>query len=107
MGAGGDPIILGSLEESLITSVIQRNLEPIKSCYQSQIAAFPNLGGKVLVKFVISAEGSVTSAEIAGSSLANAEVESCILYSFKRMTFAAPDDGGVVIVSYPLIFSAS
>lgn len=107
VGKGGEPIILGALEESLITSVVQANLESIKSCYQSQLAAFPTLGGKVIVKFVISADGSVTSADIKESNLGNTEVESCVIYSFKRMTFAAPKGGGVVIVSYPLIFSAS
>ncbi|MFT5682811.1 MAG: hypothetical protein ACI8RZ_003735 [Myxococcota bacterium] len=40
-GIGGEPIILGALDRSLIDGVIRDNLEPIRACYQDALAETP------------------------------------------------------------------
>ena len=64
------------------------------------------LGGNVTVKFVIGADGSVGSATTRITTLNNAAFESCINGRFMRMNFPKPSGGGIVIVSYPFIFSS-
>jgi hypothetical protein len=102
---GGDPIILGALDKSLIDAVIKRNMNQIRYCYQRELTKNPNLGGKVTVKFVIDKAGAVSKAEIKGSTMNNSSVESCIAGRFLRFTFPEPKGGGIVIVSYPFIFA--
>jgi pSer/pThr/pTyr-binding forkhead associated (FHA) protein len=101
---GGDPIILGALDKSLIDAVIKRHMNQIRYCYQRELTKNPNLGGKVVVKFVIAKDGSVSKASTKTSSMGNKTVENCINGRFMRFKFPEPKGGGIVIVSYPFIF---
>jgi pSer/pThr/pTyr-binding forkhead associated (FHA) protein len=102
---GGDPIILGALDKSLIDAVIKRNMSQIRYCYQRELTKNPSLGGKITVKFVIAKDGTVSSATTKTSTMNNPTVESCINSRFMRFQFPEPKGGGIVIVSYPFIFS--
>ena len=104
--SGGTPIILGALDKSLIDAVIKRNMSQIRYCYQRELTKNPNLKGKIVVKFTIAADGSVSKASIDSSSMGSNPVESCITGRFLRFKFPEPKGGGVVIVKYPFIFSA-
>jgi len=100
---GGDPIVIGALDKSLIDAVIKRNLNQIKYCYSRELTKDPTLGGKVVVKFVIAKDGSVSSADVKQGI--NGAVDGCIKGRFMRFKFPEPKGGGIVIVSYPFIFS--
>ncbi len=102
---GGDPIILGALDKSLIDAVIKRHMNQIRYCYQRELTKNPSLGGKIVVKFVIAKDGSVSKASIKSSSMGSSAVEGCITGRFMRFQFPEPKGGGIVIVSYPFIFS--
>jgi hypothetical protein len=102
---GGDPIILGALDKSLIDAVIKRNMNQIRYCYQRELTKNPALGGKITVKFVIAKDGSVSSATTKASTMGSPAVEGCINGRFMRFQFPEPKGGGIVIVSYPFIFS--
>ncbi len=102
---GGDPIILGALDRSLIDEVIKRHMNQIRYCYQRELTKNPALGGKIVIKFVIAKDGTVSSAEKKTSTMNNGAVEQCIVGRFMRMQFPTPKGGGIVIVSYPFIFS--
>ncbi len=102
---GGDPIILGALDKSLIDRVIKRHMNQIRYCYQRELTKNPNLGGKITIKFVIAKDGSVSKASTKKSTMGNSAVESCINRRFHRFRFPEPKGGGIVIVSYPFIFS--
>lgn len=102
---GGDPIILGALDKSLIDAVIKRNMNQIRYCYQRELTKNPSLGGKITVKFVIAKDGSVSKSETKQSTMNNSAVEECINQRFMKFQFPEPKGGGIVIVSYPFIFA--
>jgi hypothetical protein len=103
---GGDPIIYGALDKSLIDRVIKRNMNQIKYCYSRQLNANPALNGKIVVKFVISRDGSVSQAKTHSSTMTGGgAVQSCINQRFLRFQFPEPKGGGIVIVKYPFLFS--
>ena len=102
---GGDPIILGALDKSLIDAVIKRNMNQIRYCYQRELTKNPSLGGKIVVKFVIAKDGTVSSASTKATTMGSPAVESCINGRFMRFKFPEPKGGGIVIVSYPFIFA--
>lgn len=103
---GGDPIILGALDKSLIDRVIKRNLNQIKYCYSKQLNTNPTLNGKIVVKFVISGDGSVSQAKTHSSTMTGGgAVTSCINSRFLRFQFPEPKGGGIVIVKYPFLFA--
>ncbi|MFT5679415.1 MAG: hypothetical protein ACI8RZ_000319 [Myxococcota bacterium] len=104
-GIGGDPIIIGSLDRSLIDAVIKRHMNQFRYCYQRELNKDASLGGKITVKFVIAGDGSVSRSSIKKSSMGNSAVESCLTSRFMRMQFPEPKGNGIVIVSYPFMFA--
>ena len=101
---GDDPVILGALDKSLIDAVIKRHMNQIRYCYERELTSHPQLGGRIVVKFVIAKDGTVSKASARSSTVNNKSVEGCLNSRFKRFKFPEPKGGGIVIVSYPFIF---
>jgi hypothetical protein len=80
-------------------------MNQIRYCYQRELTKNPNLGGKITIKFVIAKDGSVSKSDVKSSSMGNGAVEGCIADRFLKFQFPEPKGGGIVIVSYPFIFS--
>jgi TonB family protein len=102
-----EPLVMGSLDKELIRQVIHRNRNQIRYCYEAQLPRYPKLSGRVTVKFVITAEGGVSSSNVSQSTAGNAELETCVAGRVRTWQFPKPKGGGVVIVSYPFIFKQS
>jgi TonB family protein len=102
-----DPTVMGSLDKELIRQVIHRNRSQIRYCYESQLTRFPKLNGKVQVKFVISASGTVASSSVMQSTANNSELEQCVAGRVRTWIFPKPKGGGVVVVTYPFNFKQS
>ena len=98
--------IEGGLDRDAIAEVIKRNLGQIRYCYERQLSSNPDLYGKVLVKFVIGADGILASQKIDNSTLKNDMVEGCILRRMGGWKFPLPKGGTQVRVSYPFLFKA-
>ncbi|MBW2260704.1 MAG: TonB family protein [Deltaproteobacteria bacterium] len=94
----------GMLEASSIKDVMKSSTNAFRFCYEKSLEKDPLLQGKVTIKFVIGTKGKVTKAEVASSTLDNAEVETCLVNRVKKLKFPEPE-GGVVAVSYPLVFT--
>ena len=101
----GDPILVGRADKAAIDRVVKSHLASIRYCYERELTLNPRLGGKVSVKFVIARDGSVSQAGLKSTTMNNPVVEDCVVQRFLRMRFPAPDSGGIVLVSYPFIFS--
>jgi len=102
---GGEPIVVGALDSALIDAVIKRHMSQIKYCYTRQLNKNPNLGGKLAMKFVIANDGSVSNAQVKSSTLGDSAVDACMIRQFLRMDFPPPKGNGIVVVSYPFLFT--
>jgi hypothetical protein len=100
------PVVLGGLNKAEIDEVIKHQESALRYCYQRELQKNPALSGKVVVKFTISRDGTVSQASTPTSTLASDAVESCLVGRFMRMKFPEPRGAGVVVVSYPFMFSA-
>ncbi len=98
--------IEGGLDRDAIAEVIKRNIGQIRYCYERQLSSNPDLYGKVLVKFVIGADGMLGSQKIDNSTLKSDMVEGCILRRMAGWKFPLPKGGTQVRVSYPFLFKA-
>lgn len=96
--------VLGTLPRRAIHRVIRRRMGDLRECYDRQLLVNPELGGKVTVRFVIAPDGSVQEAGIKASTMGSEPVETCVTDAFRTYRFPEPK-GGIVIVSYPFIFS--
>ncbi len=99
----GPSTVSGRLPPEVIQRIVRANLGRIRVCYEAGLKKNPSLAGRVTVRFVIGADGSVSTAS-AKSDLSEPLVESCVTRAFQTLTFPKPE-GGIVSVSYPLVFS--
>jgi hypothetical protein len=96
--------VVGGLDREVIRRVIVSHRAQIRYCYEKELSVKPGLAGKVLVQFVIAADGSVTMARPSEQTLDDPEVGKCIVSKVKTWTFPQPKGGGVVEVTYPFLF---
>ncbi len=99
----GETSVVGALDKDIIRRVVRRHMNRLRYCYERRLATTPALQGKVVVRFVISTTGAVSSAQDAGSTLADESVKACVLRTYQSMQFPAPK-GGIVVVTYPIVF---
>jgi hypothetical protein len=94
----------GSISREEVAAVINKHLGEVHYCYETTLMKDPGLQGKLVLEWVINANGSVGKVKQKTSTLKNPGVASCIMDRLRRWQFPKPR-GGVVIVSYPFIFS--
>ncbi len=104
VGTGAASGDFGGLTKEEIDKVVKSRQGLIKACYQKELDRQKGLGGKLVVKFSINAEGIVTKASPDGakSSLTNAAVSDCVVRQILKLKFPAKGGG---VVNYPFIFS--
>jgi TonB family protein len=81
----------GTRDRDAVAAVVARHTSAIQFCYQREIKRNPNLKGKLVVRFVITPQGTIASVTILSSTLNNPTVESCIIERIKRW-----DDFGAI-----------
>ncbi|MBL9023435.1 MAG: AgmX/PglI C-terminal domain-containing protein, partial [Myxococcales bacterium] len=98
-------VVTGALPKEVIQRIVRLSHNRLRHCYEQGLQKHPTLAGKVTTKFTIGPEGAVSAAKSEG--LSDASVVSCVEKTFLSMAFPKPDKGGVVVVSYPVVFAPS
>ena len=102
----GMAVVKGSLEKDIIRRVVRSRSAEVKYCYEKELLRSPGLGGKLVIRFVIAATGSVAMATVAEDSVGSAAVGSCLASKVKGWLFPKPMGGGIVDVRFPFIFDS-
>jgi TonB family protein len=76
----------------------------VKFVFERALMKDPLTDGTVIVRFIIDARGSVTSARVVASTLHNRGIEEGLIAAFSRWEFPKPVGGGSVVVTYPFQF---
>ncbi|PTL75197.1 adventurous gliding motility protein GltG [Vitiosangium sp. GDMCC 1.1324] len=105
--ASEEPLVSNPLDRELVRQVIQRNRSQVRYCYESLLNRYPTLAGKVSVRFVISAEGSVATSDVAQATTGNPELEKCVAGKVRGWVFPKLKGGGSVVVTYPFLFKSA
>ncbi|MFN7145809.1 MAG: AgmX/PglI C-terminal domain-containing protein, partial [Myxococcota bacterium] len=101
----GGPILLGSLDKGLIDGVIKAGMGEVRACYTALQRRVPDAAGTTTMKFVVAANGTVSSTAVKSSTIADVPFQDCLRKVFHGLRYPEPKGGGIVIVSYPLVFS--
>jgi hypothetical protein len=101
---GYDAAVSGRLPPETVRRVVRQNFGRFRACYEKSLLRNPTLEGRVSTRFVIDRSGAVVSAEDGGSDLPDAGVVACVVGAFRGISFPQPE-GGIVTVSYPIVFS--
>lgn len=100
-------VLSSSLDKSAIRAVFKKNSKQIRGCYETALERAPNLSGKLAVRLSVLPAGAVDSAEVASSTLGDAELERCVLDQVRTFKFPAFGGGEKVFITYPFIFNSS
>lgn len=109
---GGEPIlpkplVIGGIDASAVEEGIAPHRDAITKCWEAALAERPHLRGKVLVKFKINRDGSVSETSTKSTSLRHPATEECVNQRVAEAKFPALATGSYAIVSYPFVFPPS
>jgi hypothetical protein len=94
----------GRLPPEVVQRIVRQNFGRFRLCYETLLLTNDQATGRVSVKFVIDKSGAVSTTQDGGSDIGDATMISCVVRSFGGLQFPQPE-GGIVTVSYPLIFA--
>jgi hypothetical protein len=94
----------GHLPAEVIQRIVRQNFGRFRLCYDAGLRTNPSLTGRVVTKFVIARDGSVSMSQDGGSDMPDKAVTSCIVRSFGSLSFPSPQ-GGAAFVTYPLMLA--
>jgi hypothetical protein len=102
--------IEGNLDKEYIREAVRKDLIPLAhDCYSSVLATDPKFTGTLVLEFDIMGDedvGGIVDGVVPGegTDVANPEFIECMSESMMTVMFPPPVGGGVVHVSYPLLF---
>jgi Ca-activated chloride channel family protein len=97
--------VKGNLDRVIIRRIVRAHVNEVRHCYNRGLALDPNLGGRVVIEFVIGVLGKVTVSVVSSSDLPDEAVGQCIATAVKRWTFPKSQGGSSVLVRYPFVLS--
>jgi hypothetical protein len=100
----GSTQVNGHVAGDVVHRIVRQHFGQMRLCYENGLRNNPTLAGRVIVRFVIARDGTVSLVADGGSDLPDADVVSCVMRAFSGLQFPQPD-GGVVTVNYPIVFS--
>lgn len=100
----GATSVNGRLPAEVIQRIVRQNFGRFRMCYEQGLTRNPNLEGRVAVRFVIGRDGAVSNVGNGGSDIPDSGVVSCVVQAFYGLGFPQPE-GGIVTVTYPIMFS--
>jgi hypothetical protein len=93
-------------DRDIIRRIIRQHMNEVKYCYEKELVRDNKLAGRVVVKFFIGNQGTVTASAIESSTVRESNVEQCIAGAVRRWEFPRPQ-GGLVSVSYPFVLKST
>lgn len=96
--------VVGGIDNKVVMDGMAQVMAPINECYSTLSGG---LAGKLLVKFAISADGSVAYAKTQSTTFRLPELEACVLDKVTTARFPPLDRGRLAVVRYPLSFPSS
>jgi hypothetical protein len=103
--SSGEEKFSAGMDREAIRRVIQEHMREIRSCYERQLQAAPDLYGKVVLQWDIVEHGQVQNALVKQDNLKNNEVTRCLLTHLSQWNFPDPPRDQVGRVSYPFVFT--
>lgn len=83
--------LTGARDVAQVSAIVYSHSQAIQYCYERELKRNPELKGKVVVRFTILPNGTVSNATILSSTLNNEDVERCLLSRISRW-----DDFGAI-----------
>lgn len=91
----------GGISKDQIRKVVRAHIGEVRDCYNQGLQRDPELAGRLVVGFEIAGSGAVKQATIRESTIADAEVGTCIAAKVQAWQFPAAN--AATTVEYPFV----
>ncbi len=95
-GAGRQP--------GALMAVVQRHAAAVRFCYNRFLQKRPGVSGQVVLRLTVAADGSVTAANVARTTLNDSELESCVMGQAREWRFAPAEEASFTF-DVPFVFT--
>ena len=100
----GATTVGAGLAPEVVQRIVRARFGRLRACYESGLKSSPELAGEVIVDFVVSKNGAVSSVATRGD-LPNQDVAACVKTAFETLSFPTPDGVARVAVQCPIRFT--
>ena len=94
-------ITTGTISGSEVRARIRSHMNEIYGCYETAFDRLPEGRGRVVVRFVVDADGGVPTVSITSNDIDDRAVGCCVAKRVAAWTFPKPTNGEFVVVEYP------
>jgi TonB family protein len=98
---------VGVMDTDDVEATIQEHFGEVRDCYTRAGKAQRYAGGKVLLRFKVSGDGTTEDVLVLESTLGNYEVERCLVDVGRRIHFHAPNGNKPTTFEYPVEFRST
>jgi len=92
-----------TLPDSYISGVIRNQRTFLNKCYAQHLRNDPDTQGRIDTSMTIELDGSVSTARVVGSTIADPQLQQCIVSTLQRTRFRS-FAGDPLVVYYPITF---
>jgi Ca-activated chloride channel family protein len=102
-----EPVIMGSVDHSMIEEVIKGQLNAVRACYNVQLRTEPGLEGRLVLRFEVAGDGRLVRTTAVSNTTGSEDLADCVTSRFFMMRFPASLGGGELVVNYPFVFAGA
>ncbi|MCA9596840.1 MAG: AgmX/PglI C-terminal domain-containing protein [Myxococcales bacterium] len=97
------PPVTNYISPQVVMRPIRERAACLRRCYQAGLARDPSLEGRLVIRFVVDADGWVRRAQLQESQLASDDVGECVRQVFLGLHYEPLHDA--ITVVYPVVFA--
>lgn len=87
--------------------VVRAKLPQVRACFDAGLARAGDLGGRIVLRFTIAADGRAAAVAVVEDDLGAASgVADCLVDELTRWQFPRPRGGRELTINYPFVFSS-
>lgn len=90
-----------------IRLVVRAKLPQVRACFDAGLARAPDIGGRVVLRFTIQADGRADAITVEEDELGEPSVAECLCEQLRSWQFPRPRAGASITVAYPFVFSSA
>jgi TonB family protein len=90
-----------------VEQTIRNGMRAVTACYERELRRNPGLGGKAVVRLVVSPTGGVSQVDFESDSVGSPRFTACVASHARRWRFPPPGGKAGAEVSVPILFRAA
>ena len=75
-----------------------------RECLEQARSRAPGVSGRIMLKFVVAVDGSVTTVKLGTSTVEDKRLEACVMRCVRALRFPKSSDGRISVVGLPYVF---